>query len=519
MQMVGMRKIATTAGKMRRRIRRVAERTEPLAAFPALAFGGWLWGDEAFLLTLAGAFPALLLGQRLLSGRPDGPRGPRDATTGLHVRSAVVSHLDAVLADSADTGMRTACLAVGIDDFERRQTEWGEVGTDTILAEVARRLKAAFRDADTIGTLGGGRLAVALAPARRMSIDSLVEMANRVQRAVAEPVTLDANTVHLTASVGICPQRRVAAPTGDTLLRAATAALTEARRQGPASVRVYDARSTPAPTPDTDSLAGEVAEALESGAIRPWFQPQLCTDTGVVSGFEALARWVHPARGTLLPHEFLPAVEAAGHMQRLSEVILNQALVALRGWRKAGFPIPAVAVNLSTPELRDPQRVEKIAWEVDRLDLEPSDLVVEILETVFADNDDMVTRNIRGLAKRGFSIDLDDFGTGHASIANIRRFQVKRIKIDRSFVTRVDQDPEQRRMITAILSLAERLGLDTVAEGVESIGEHALLAQLGCGHVQGFGIARPMPFEDTLPWLERHRRRLETAPRITRSIG
>ena len=131
----------------------------------------------------------------------------------------------------------------------------------------------------------------------------------------------------------------------------------------------------------------------------------------------------------------------------------------------------------------------------------------------------MVTRNIRSLADLGCVIELDDFGTGHASISAIRRFRISRIKIDRSFILKADRDPEQQRLIGAILSMAERLDLDTVAEGVETVGEHALLAQLGCGHVQGFGIGRPMPFEQTLPWLDEHRAKLSNVPEIRRNAG
>jgi EAL domain-containing protein (putative c-di-GMP-specific phosphodiesterase class I) len=128
----------------------------------------------------------------------------------------------------------------------------------------------------------------------------------------------------------------------------------------------------------------------------------------------------------------------------------------------------------------------------------------------------MVTRNIAGLVELGCRIDLDDFGTGQASIAAIRRFSVSRIKIDRSFVSKADSDPEQQKLIGAILSMAEQLDLETLAEGVETVGEHALLAQLGCHHVQGFGIARPMPFEQTIDWVRAHRTKLRAAPRIGR---
>jgi EAL domain-containing protein (putative c-di-GMP-specific phosphodiesterase class I) len=184
-------------------------------------------------------------------------------------------------------------------------------------------------------------------------------------------------------------------------------------------------------------------------------------------------------------------------------------------WDKAGLSIPCVSVNFSASELRNPRLTEKLKWELDRFDLTPDRLCIEILETVVAEaENDVIVRNIAALADLGCGIDLDDFGTGHASITNIRRFAVRRIKVDRSFITKVDIDREQQKMVSAILSLAERLGLDTLAEGVETAGEHTILAQLGCGHVQGFLIARPMAFEDTFDWIAHYQTRKTTAPKI-----
>ena len=185
------------------------------------------------------------------------------------------------------------------------------------------------------------------------------------------------------------------------------------------------------------------------------------------------------------------------------------------GWDNAGVDVPQVGVNFAGPELNNPKLVDKVKWELDRFELEPQRLAVEILETVMAGApDDTITRNIKALGDLGCRIDLDDFGTGHASIASIRRFAVSRIKIDRSFVIKADRDPEQQRIISAILTMAERLNVETLAEGVETVGEHALLAQLGCNHVQGFGLARPMPFEETADWIQAHNAKLGTTPTI-----
>ncbi|MGB0905260.1 MAG: EAL domain-containing protein, partial [Mangrovicoccus sp.] len=215
-----------------------------------------------------------------------------------------------------------------------------------------------------------------------------------------------------------------------------------------------------------------------------------------------------------------PAIDQAGLMERLGEVMLAHSLTAIKAWDRAGLHVPSVGVNFSPIELRNPNLIEKIQWELDRYDIAPERLTVEVLETVIAGSkDDTTARNISELARLGCQIDLDDFGTGHASITNIRRFSVNRIKIDRSFVIKVNEDREQQRMVAAILTMAERLDLETLAEGVETVGEHTMLAQLGCGHVQGYGIGRPMPFEETCAWLTNHDSKLAQTPTIGRKTG
>jgi len=206
--------------------------------------------------------------------------------------------------------------------------------------------------------------------------------------------------------------------------------------------------------------------------------------------------------------------------RRLSASMTIQALTALRDWDRAALDVPSVSVNFSTDELRNPRLYDKVRWELDRFELAPGRLTVEILEDVVARSEnDTATRNIAALSRLGCSVDLDDFGTGHASIANIRRFDVNRIKIDRSFITHVDTDRDQQNMVAAILTMAERLGLETLGEGVESHGEHSMLAQLGCGHVQGYSIARPMPLDETAAWMASHRKKVATPPEIPRQTG
>jgi len=490
-----------------------------LAFLPALTLASFWLGGETALLVMALVFP-LLVSVLGAGGRQKPDATPaKDASTGLALRDVLVASLDETLADRSGARMKTAAVAISVEGIVDLEDRYGSPAVDLALRRVAERLTGALRGGDTLARLNGSGFGVALAPVRRADLETLLQISGRLQDAVREPISIDATTVYLSSSIGFCLQSRTPEPSGAAMLSAAETAMREACQSGPGAIRAFS-REMQTRITLRHELIDEVAGALEAGQIRPWFQPQLSTDTGAVTGFEALARWPHETRGLVPPADFLQAIEQAGLSERLSEEILFNAFSALRAWDKAGVKVPAVGVNFSSAELRNPKLIDKIRWELDRFNLSAQRLTVEILETVVSDaGDDMISRNIAALAKLGCGIDLDDFGTGHASIASIKRFAIRRLKIDRSFVTRVDQDREQQNMVAAILTMTERLNLDTLAEGVETVGEHAMLSQLGCGHVQGYGIGRPMPFEDTIAWMRKHQEKLGKAASLGRQAG
>ncbi len=489
-------------------------RPELLVFLPAVTLAAfWIGGETVMILTALG-LPMIFAAAGAFRSQNPGPASLPDGLGGLALRPQIVGTMDAVLRDSAVTGLTTACLVVQFDDADVLLDRHGRAAQTEVLARSSERLCSALRDGDTVARLEGGGFAVALAGVRRIDLETMVQLSARLQTALAPPISLNAIRLYISCSIGFCLGPRAPMPSGASLLDAAQVAADEARRNGPGAIRAY-AADMARKRSDRDAFRNVLEKALDEGQIRPHFQPQISTDTGAISGFEALARWHHPERGLVPPMEFLPAIEDAGLSERLGEVILYHALAALVRWDKAGLHIPCVAVNFSAAELRNPRLAEKLKWELDRFDLTPNRLSVEILENVVADTDnDVIVHNIAAVAKMGCGVDLDDFGTGHASITNIRRFAIRRIKIDRSFVTRVDEDREQQKMVSAVLSLAERLGLEALAEGVETPGEHAMLGQLGCGHVQGFLIARPMPFEETHDWVVNHQAKQAKAPRI-----
>lgn len=268
--------------------------------------------------------------------------------------------------------------------------------------------------------------------------------------------------------------------------------------------------------PVSEPVHATVADAAEAGQIVAHFQPQLCCNSGAVTGFEALARWQHPSRGLLPPGAFMSRMSERDH-RTLTLAMLRQAIAALRCWDAGGWQVPTVSLNISNCELSDPGFASGLLWELDRQDIGPDRLVLEVLESVAPITSSAEARdNLSLLAKAGCRLDLDDFGTGFASLDAIRQFGIHRIKIDRSFVMGCDIDAGQQRMILAILALAERLDIAALAEGVESGEEHGFLAQMGCDQVQGYAIARPMPLEETLDYLADHARRAGSLPGLPR---
>lgn len=490
-----------------------------LALFPALVLGGFWLGGEEMLIMIALGFPVCLAFSGLLTpgGRDAGRREDDDLITDVHGFEKV---LDRALRSAGQSSRRTGCILLELDDFDATLDRFGKATTEAMMQTLVERLQSVLRSRDTVCRPDDNMFAVAIAPVRQLDLGNALHMASRLQSALEDPLVIDAATVYVSASVGLTLDTNVADKSGAGIFGAASVALAEARRHGPSAMRAYSQEMHTPTILCEGGLADEAREALEAGQIQPWFQPQVSTDTGLISGFEALARWQHPERGMISPAEFLPALEQSSQMERLGEVMLFAALGALKAWDAAGLDVPHVGVNFAPEELRNPRLTQKIEWELDRFELAPERLSVEILETVVATSpDDTVVRNIAGLSRLGCQIDLDDFGTGHASISSIRRFDVQRLKIDRSFVMKVDRDAEQQRMVSAILVMAEQLGLDTLAEGVETAGEHAMLAQLGCGHVQGFGIGRPMPFDQTVAWTTDYLSRVQAPPRIGRQAG
>ncbi len=490
-----------------------------LAVFPTIMLAAYRFGGDEWMTLLAVTLPSAVLLTRLANPMIGLGKTGQDGKTGLMLRDRFEAEVEQIFAHTNNGDLRSACFVIEIDDADELLDRHGQIAFDLIIERTAERITGALRPQDKIARFGEVRFAICLAPVPQLDLETGVQIAGRLQAVIEEPVHIDGLTIYLSGSLGFCLRNATPASSSRTWINAAQLALTDARRNGPSGIRAYT-KDMQSRLDVSATLAQDVMHALNQGEFQAWFQPQLDTDTARVSGFETLARWHHPIHGPILPDQFLPVIEAQGQLPRLTETMLRQALQALVDWDNSGAQVPMVSINVSQQDLANPGLSDLIAWELERFDLSPGRLCLEILETVVTDTpDDTFVCNLRRLSQLGCTIDLDDYGTGHASIAAIKRFPINRIKIDRSFVMKSDQDPEQRRLLCALLSMAEHLELDTLAEGVETVGEHAFLAQLGCGYVQGFGIARPMPFDETSGWLKQHAAKIAQPPDFNRRTG
>ncbi|TFL17377.1 GGDEF domain-containing phosphodiesterase [Jannaschia formosa] len=491
------------AARLVDRARALRDRIDWMMLFPVAAALAWGFGDSTMAMVLVVVLPAFLA----LQGRPASRTAPAPAETGGTVSAEVLrQRLDGILADCAARDRTTAVLRLRLRPAEGTDP-WDREAEDAVLARIALRVISAMRGRDEVLRSGSDELTVLLCPTRRADLPILMNIADRIQVAAAEPISLDGDVLRGRSAIGICSVAMAPDRSGRAMLAAAGSALAIALRDRSDAIRFYNSDLRDEVEIDA-RLAEQIDAALDAGRIGAWFQPQIVAATGDVAGFEALARWTHPELGVLEPERFLPAVRASGRMTELGEAVLAAALDALASWDAAGLGVPGLCVNLSQEELSDPRLAERLAWLVDQRDVATRRISFELPPTVTERaGDETVQANIDALRQTGFRLDLDDFGTGPATVGHVARFGVHRIVLDRSLIAGIDEDPGRRRIIAAILSMARVLGIETLAEGVETEELSETLREMECSHFQGFAIARAMPLVDTLTWLRTHRAR------------
>ena len=417
-----------------------------------------------------------------------------DALTGLPNRGLLVDRIDQALAQARRSGVCTAVFFVDLDGFKRVNDTLGHAAGDRVLRSVARRLGAALRPGDTVARIGGDEFVVLTPELTEPGCATTVS-----DRLMAElGTTADGSSPLIAASIGVTTS---VAGRGDAelLLREADRSMYDAKSLGGTCVVVFD--------PELDVLADRRADAqgllqaaLDERRLTAHFQPIIDLPDGRVAGYEALARVLAVGGEVVQPSAFIEVAELSGQIMQLGAQMLELACREALRWASPGAAsAPVVAVNLSGRQFEEGRMDDVVREALERTGLAPGRLHLELTETAIIDLHPANLRQLCAIADLGVQVGLDDFGTGYASLSHLRGLPLSFVKIDRSFVCGIDRDPQDAQIVSAVVALAARLGLRSVAEGVETARQLELLIEMGCDQAQGYLIAHPLPAQD-LPW-------------------
>jgi diguanylate cyclase (GGDEF)-like protein len=388
-----------------------------------------------------------------------------------------------------------AAIHVHLAEFRSVNFGYGSAAGDRVLIEVARRLVAGTQPGTAVARLGGADFVVLLSGST--AVEGAVVAAGRIRTAVQAPVDLDAATLGVRATIGVCSDPG-APGDPDVLLQRAEAASMASLVSG--QIEEYRPERDDA---DFSRLARAEALrcALRRGEIVPVYQPQVATTDGVVGAVEALARWRHPERGMLGPAEFLAVAEDAGLMAELTDVMLDAALRDCSAWREAGHDL-TVAVNLSGADLADPALARRVRAALDRHGVSPAALTLEVTETAVMVDVGAALASMAELRDAGVRLALDDFGIGQSSLSRLRDLPIDELKLDRSFVAGAIGHPRDAVVLSSAATLARDLGMEIVAEGVEDWEMFSAVTARAVHRAQGWLFGRPIPASELSDWLD-----------------
>jgi diguanylate cyclase (GGDEF)-like protein/PAS domain S-box-containing protein len=437
-----------------------------------------------------------------------------DQLTGLPNRELLLRHLGRELAEASRSGQPLSLLILALDRFRDVVSTLGHHNGEVMMKEFADRLRETlglggderrWGHAERVARLRGDEFGVLLPDA-----DATLarQVGDRIMGSLEQPFMVELERslkvprlpIEMSASAGIAvfPEHGTEA---ETLLRRADAAVQAARRLGGGAAVVYSPKCEPH-DPRQLALVGELRRALDANELVLHYQPKVDLKRHTVVGAEALLRWPHAKRGFMPASEFIPVAEQAGLglMRPLTRWVLDRAVGDARGWERAGWTLP-VAVNVSAGSLRDGRIVDHVAEALEAHEFPPERLQIEVTESAVMSDEGRAADTLGNLTRRGVSVSIDDFGTGYTRLALLRRLPVSELKIDKSFVIGMAGEGGDETIVRSTSELGHNLDLTVVAEGVEDQWTLDLLGNLGCDQAQGFHIARPMPSDDLVRWL------------------
>ena len=428
-----------------------------------------------------------------------------DVLTHLPNRLAFESQLAHALRVCEREGRQLALMLIDLDNFKNINDTLGHHTGDELLQQVARRLRESVRASDLVARLGGDEFVVVLPEIE--GPQTAARVANKIQVAVAENYWVGEHLLYTTPSIGISLYPGDGSDPG-LLLRNADSAMYHAKNAGRNNHQFYASRMNEA-AGERLQLENELRQAISS--ISPencefslHLQPQIDTATGRVVGLEALLRWTSPTYGMVSPMRFVAIAEETGLIQPLGDWVIWEACRITRQLRTHGIDDVRLAINISAQQLRHENLLLLIQGALACYDLKPQDIELEVTESTAMQNPEITLSILDQLSAMGIMLAIDDFGTGYSSLAYLKHLPINRLKLDRSFVTDIETDVNDAAICTATIAMGHSLGLELVAEGVETEAQRDFLARLGCDVLQGYLYSKPMPFEDVVVYLKAH---------------
>jgi diguanylate cyclase (GGDEF)-like protein len=424
-----------------------------------------------------------------------------DFLTRLPNRMYLERVLEEHAARCAATGGGVVLLHLDLDRFKQINDTLGHSAGDAMLIHAAQKIKACLRPDDFVARTGGDEFVIVCNADAGM--DGFDDLARKIIDSFRKPSIHDGHECRLGASIGVAGAFG-AAVDRQRLMVNADLALYRAKSLGRNRFEFYS-HALQAEIVTTKKTGDSILRGLERGEFIPYYQPQFDARTLEVAGVEALVRWRHPTRGVVAPGEFLAIAEELAIIGAIDRVVLEQAIAEFRRWRSAGLGIPRCSVNVSLHRLLDEGLIESLS----DLKMEPGALSFELVESIYLDErDDRFSQTIERIKALGIDIEIDDFGTGYASIVSLMKLKPRRLKIDRRLVTPIVQSDTQRRLVQSIVDIGKSLDIEVIAEGVETMEHARLLRDLGCGMLQGYALARPMPADELVSFLASRKKRL-----------
>jgi len=412
-----------------------------------------------------------------------------DTLTGLPNRNLLNDRLGQALAHAGRSGSMMAVGFLDLDRFKVINDTLGHDAGDELLKEIARRLSGCLRSSDTVARQGGDEFVVVITDMARP--EDATPVAQKLLDALSPPVTLKGREIVPGASIGFAlyPQD------GDdlqSLLMSADKAMYAAKQAGRGQYRFYDPEMNRAAA-DWLEVGAELHHALERDEFELHYQPKVDLKSGAITGVEALLRWRSPDLGMVSPAKFIPILEETGLILDVGEWVIARACRQARLWQEQGLPPMRIAVNLSPRQFQQRNLAERIRVLIDQPDFLPEYLELEITESMVMQNVERAIATLEELRRIGVFIAIDDFGTGYSSLAVLKRFPVDCLKVDRSFVRDVPNDPDDVAITRSVVALAHSMGLSVVAEGVETEAQRSFLVECGCDEMQGYLFSKPLP--------------------------